>query len=118
MQYSIHHTTRHNKPTLLPQMALPKLNSLHNSHAYRLKLGIPVPGLMYSNSTLKEPNATIRELLMGLHVVHSRFSGTRVSRARASMRTRYPDRIGNRTIIREVLNVRVRCMMRMGDVAK
>jgi hypothetical protein len=34
------------------------------------------------------------------------------------MRTRYPDRIGDRTIVREVLNVRVRCMMCMGDVAK
>jgi hypothetical protein len=51
-------------------------------------------------------------------VVHSRFSGTRVSRARAAMRARYLDRIGDRTIVREVLNVRVRCMMRMGDVAK
>ncbi len=46
-------------------------------------------------------------------VVHSRFSGTRVSRARAAMRTRYLDRIGDRTIVREILNVRVRCMMCM-----
>ena len=52
------------------------------------------------------------------YVVHSRFSGTRVSRARAAMRTRYPDRIGDRTIVREILNVLVRCMMCMGDVAK
>ncbi len=51
-------------------------------------------------------------------VVHSRFSGIRVSRARAVTLTRYPDRIGDRTIVREVLNVLVRCMMRMGDVAK
>jgi hypothetical protein len=51
------------------------------------------------------------------HVVHSGFSGTRVSRARASMRKRYPDRTGDRTILQEVLNVRVRCMMRMGDVS-
>ena len=51
-------------------------------------------------------------------VVHSRFSGTRVSRARVAMHTRYPARIGDRTIVREVLNVLVRCMMRMGDVAK
>ena len=39
-------------------------------------------------------------------VVHSRFSATRVSRARAAMRTRYLDRIGDHTIVREVLNVR------------
>jgi len=31
------------------------------------------------------------------------------------MRARYPDRIGDRTIVREVLDVLV---MRMGDVAK
>ena len=44
--------------------------------------------------------------------------GTRVSLARAAMRTRYPDRVGDRTIVREVLNVFVRYIMRMGDVAK
>jgi hypothetical protein len=60
----------------------------------------------------------LKQSMMKISFVHSRFSGTRVSRARASMRTRYPDRIGDRTIVREVLNVRVRCMMRMVDVAK
>ena len=44
--------------------------------------------------------------------------GTRVSRARAAMRTRYPDHIGDLTTVREVLKILVRCMMRMGDVAK
>ena len=44
--------------------------------------------------------------------------GTRVSGAIAAMRPRYLDRIGDRAIVREVLNVLVRSMMRMGDVAK
>jgi hypothetical protein len=59
-------TSRHKQPTLLPHIALPKLNSLPNSRAFFLKQGIPGPGLMYSNNTLQEPNATVRELLMGL----------------------------------------------------
>jgi ribonuclease HI len=59
-------TSKQEQPTLLPQLALPKLNSLPNSHAFCMKQGIPGPGLLYSNNTLQEPNATIRELLMGL----------------------------------------------------
>jgi hypothetical protein len=58
--------SRHKQPTLLPHLALPKLNSLPNSYAFCLKQGIPGPGLMYFNNTLQEPNATFRELLTGL----------------------------------------------------
>jgi hypothetical protein len=47
-------------------LTLPKINSLPDTHAFHLKYGIPDPGLMYSNNTIKEPNAAIRELLMGL----------------------------------------------------
>ena len=44
--------------------------------------------------------------------------GTRVSRARVEMRTRYQDLIGDLTIVRKVFNVLVRCMMRMDDVTE
>ena len=53
------------------------------------------------------PSSCIRDL-----------DGTRVSRAKAAMRMRYPDGIGDRTIVREVLKILVRCMLRMGDVTK
>ncbi len=41
---------------------------------------------------------------------------TIVSRARVAVCQRYPLPTGARTIVRIVLNVLVRCIMRMGDV--
>ena len=72
--------------------------------------------------------------LVGFHTTHAQNNGTykhpwkllriqdlgdtRVPPARAAMHTRYTDRIGDRIVAREVLKVLVRCMMRMGDVAR
>jgi len=43
-------TSRPTPPTLLPHLALPKLNRLPNSHAFCLKQGVPGPGLMHFNN--------------------------------------------------------------------
>jgi hypothetical protein len=62
-----------------PHIALPKLINYPNSHSFCLKNGIPGPGLMYHKETLTEPNAIIREILMGLQpgtTAAPRLSGT------------------------------------------
>ncbi len=58
-------TTKHVPYELLPQIAIPKINSRPNSPVCRVQAGIPGTSLLYYKDKLLEPNATIREILMG-----------------------------------------------------
>ena len=48
-----------------PHIALPKITSHLNSPAFCTQAGIPGTGLLYHKDTLTEPNAEIKEHLMG-----------------------------------------------------
>ena len=50
---------------LPPHIALPKFVCYKGSHAFRIKRGIPGPGMLYHDDTLCEPDSKIRELLLG-----------------------------------------------------
>ena len=62
-----HNVARHDKYNTpgAPQIALPKLVCFPGSHAFRVKNGRPGPGMMFHEDDLKEPDATVADVLLG-----------------------------------------------------
>ena len=52
---------------LPPHIALPKFVCYKGSHAFRIKRGLPGPGMLYHEDVLREPDSRVRALLLGFH---------------------------------------------------
>ena len=51
-----------------PDIALPKFVCYKGSHAFRIKRGLPGPGMLYHEDVLREPDSRrVRALLLGFH---------------------------------------------------
>ena len=57
----------HKAHRLPPYIALPKFVCFKGSHAFRIKRGLPGPGMLYKGDLLREPDAQVRASLMGFH---------------------------------------------------
>ena len=57
--------TNQTPPPLPPNIAIHTIIGHLNSPAFRMHKGLPGNGLFYHKNTLREPNASIKELLMG-----------------------------------------------------